>query len=87
MRLVTHAIRPCSDPDTPGSDYITGDDDRALFTDAEADQLDAGMERAFRLLEAAGRDPYTIAHKVQRRQLGLQSEFSSSPKSRHLPTL
>ncbi|MGD9693602.1 MAG: hypothetical protein AB7G17_07255 [Phycisphaerales bacterium] len=60
-------------PRTPAHDYITGDSSERLFTDEEAAAIDADLDRAFALLEAAGRDPYAIAGRVQRRLLGMAS--------------
>lgn len=73
LRGVTKAIGPGFHPDTPAADYITGDDGSSLFTPSEAERLDADLDRAFDLLEEAGRDPYAIAGRVQRRLLNMPS--------------
>jgi len=71
LRKVTKCIGPGFHPDTPASDYIQYKDDNPAFTSAEAEQFDDDMNRCFELLEAAGRNPYDIAIKVQRRLLGM----------------
>ena len=71
LRGITKAIGPCFHPDTPGADYLHGDTDEPLLTEEQARRLDEDLDRAFELLEAAGRDPYAIAGKVQRRLLGM----------------
>ena len=71
LRRVAKAIGPGFHPDTPATDYILGATDEPLFDAEEAACLDADLDRAFKLLEAAGRDPYVVAARVQRRLLGM----------------
>lgn len=71
LRGVAKAIGPGFHPDTPGADYIHGETKKALFTPEEAQRLDADLARVFVLLESAGKDPYAIAGRVQRRLLGM----------------
>lgn len=71
LRGVTKAIGPGFHPDTPGADYLHGESGAALLTPEQAQRLDADLDRAFELLEAAGRDPYAIAGRVQRRLLDM----------------
>jgi hypothetical protein len=71
MRELTKAIGPGFHPDTPAADYVSAQSDVVLFTNDQALRIDADIDRAFCLLESAERDPYQIAHRVQRRLLGL----------------
>jgi hypothetical protein len=71
MRHITKAIGPGFHPDTPISEYINCDTLIPLFSESNAARIASDLDRVFELLEAAGRDPYAVAGRVQRRLLGL----------------
>ena len=71
MREITKAIGPGFHPDTPGSDYVNIHTNVPSFTAQDAARLDADLDKALELLESAGRDPYKIGCRVQRRMMGL----------------
>lgn len=73
LRGVTKAIGPGFHPDTPGADYLHGDSGAALLTSEQAQRFDEDLDRVFDLLEEAGKDPYAIAGRVQRRLLRMPS--------------
>lgn len=56
-------------PDQPFSGYVDAGSGRASFGPRECRQLEAGLNRAWRTLDAAGEDLYAIAHEEQRRIL------------------
>ena len=71
MRHITKTIGPGFHPDTPAEDYVTDDDGIRTFRDEQTQRINNDLNRAFDLLKAVGRDPYAVAHRVQRRLLGM----------------
>ena len=72
LRNITKNIGPGFHPDIFASDYISNETGDASFTATCAKRLDKDLDRMFELLGAAGKDPYAIAGRVQRRLLGMK---------------
>ena len=71
LRGVTKLIGPGFHPDTRAGDYITGDARDSLFLPQQIQPFDDSVGRSMDLVEDAGRDPYLVCLRVQRRLLGI----------------
>ena len=73
LRQLTCWMGPGFHPESSADQYIVADEaGRWLpsFTPALCERIDADMDRCYALLEPLGKDPCSIAVKVQRRLLG-----------------
>lgn len=76
LRKVTRWIGPGFHPENPGEQYVALDENGGLirsFSPALCELLDADLDRCYAVLEPLGKDPCSIAIKVQRRLIAGRS--------------
>jgi hypothetical protein len=69
IRELVRWVGPGFHPDTDFHDYVIADTGRRSYDPADADALNADLDRAVELLDAAAIDPCAIGLPVQRRLL------------------
>lgn len=69
LRSLVRWVGPGFHPDTDFHDYVLTDTGERSYEPSAADALNADLNSAVRILEAAGIDPCAVAMPVQRRLL------------------
>jgi hypothetical protein len=78
VRRLVRFIGPGFHPDEPFENYVSGDAGRKSFTSRDCRRLRSGLMRAWRILDAAGVEIYSVGLKEQRRLL---RRLFSSPQT------